>query len=356
VKRLDYYLIKESLPAVFWGLVVVTLLFVGNWMIAEYRFLPIENLSWLVRYRLIIDKTPSFLQMTLPVSVAMGSAMAMARLTRESELTVMRSAGVPIIRTIVPFAAIGLVAGVLNYYNSDFLMPVAEKDFATNIGKTTALGVIPNFASNSMFRLRQYDVSVGSVERTSSTTAVFNQVLLIEHPRQGQYTIVRADVGNYDRGIFRFPSAYVFWLRGDNLITARPANLTINEQIILDDIISLPTTDQQTAASLWATIKDLKQAGQKSNDQEVAFYARYSVPLACILFGIVSPILAVRFARTGTVAGVLLSIFLVFLYYNAYMVSTDVLGKLGWVAPVMAAWLPNILFLGLGLLGLRRLE
>ena len=28
----------------------------------------------------------------------------------------------------------------------------------------------------------------------------------------------------------------------------------------------------------------------------------------------------------------------------------------GWVAPVMAAWLPNILFLGLGLLGLRRLE
>jgi len=66
--------------------------------------------------------------------------------------------------------------------------------------------------------------------------------------------------------------------------------------------------------------------------------------------------LAVRFARTGTVAGVLLSIFLVFLYYNAYMVSTDVLGKLGWVAPVMAAWLPNILFLGLGLLGLRRLE
>jgi lipopolysaccharide export LptBFGC system permease protein LptF len=294
--------------------------------------------------------------MTIPVSVAMGSAMVMSRLTRESELTVMRASGVPILRTIVPFTVIGIVAGVLSYFNSDFLMPPALRDFATNAGKTAMLNVIPNFASNSMFRLQEWDVSVGAVQRTGITTATFNQVLLIEHPRAGQYMIIEADIGTYDRGVFRCPNAYAFVLRGDNLISAKPKSLTINEPVNLDNIINPPDKSQQTAATLWKSIQEAKQENLPSKELEVEFYSRYSVPLACVILGIVSPILSVHFGRTGTVAGVLLSILLLFLYYNAHIVATDVLGKLGWVHPALAAWLTNILFVCLGLFGLRRLE
>jgi lipopolysaccharide export system permease protein len=66
--------------------------------------------------------------------------------------------------------------------------------------------------------------------------------------------------------------------------------------------------------------------------------------------------MAVNFARSGAFMGVLLSIFLVLLYYNAYVISTEILGRNSWVSPVVAAWLPNVVFLVLGLVFLRRAE
>ena len=68
------------------------------------------------------------------------------------------------------------------------------------------------------------------------------------------------------------------------------------------------------------------------------------------------PVFAIIFARTGGFAGVLLSFFLVLLYYNAFIVSTEIFGKNGWLDPVIAAWLPNVVFAVIGLFAMRRLE
>ena len=39
-----------------------------------------------------------------------------------------------------------------------------------------------------------------------------------------------------------------------------------------------------------------------------------------------------------------MSMVCVWMYFNLYIVSTEVLGRNGWVNPVMAAWLPNLIF------------
>lgn len=351
-------MLKEMAVPMFWATVVVTLLFQANYLIAEFRFLNISHLNWAAKWQLILLKTPSFLQMSLPVGVSMGGAMSMSRLTRESELTALRAAGVPIMRCILPATVAGMVLGAINFYSGNYLMPKAEVDAYNVQNKMTALGVIPDFASNQIFKLKQYTISVGQIRRIGENKVSLQNVVLFEHPRANQTAITHAQEGVYDHGVWKFPNGFYFLLEGSSLTMAKAKQIIFNEKIVIDDFFADPANnaDTQTLAALWQSIESFKKSGQKPNELETRYYVRFSVPAACLLFGLVSPVLAVRFAKSGVVAGVILSIFLVLLYYNLYMISTEVFGKQGWMPPMLAAWLPNVIFLVLGIWGVRRLE
>ena len=83
---------------------------------------------------------------------------------------------------------------------------------------------------------------------------------------------------------------------------------------------------------------------------------KFSVPAACIIFALIGPVFAIYFARSGGFVGVFLSIFLVLLYYNAFVISTEILSKIGQIPGWLAAWLPNMIFAAIGILAIRRLE
>ena len=99
-----------------------------------------------------------------------------------------------------------------------------------------------------------------------------------------------------------------------------------------------------------------KKARQDMTMQEVGYYVRFSVPAACIVFALTGPVFAVWLARSGAFIGVLLSIVLVLIYYNVFIVSTEIIGRNGWLDPMLSAWLPNIIFAVLGFFALRRAE
>ncbi len=89
---------------------------------------------------------------------------------------------------------------------------------------------------------------------------------------------------------------------------------------------------------------------------EVAYHTKFSVPAACIVFAITGPAFAIWLSNRGGFVGVFLSVVMVMLYFNVYIISTQVFAANHWVSPMVAAWLPNVVFAFLGLFALRRLE
>jgi lipopolysaccharide export system permease protein len=65
---------------------------------------------------------------------------------------------------------------------------------------------------------------------------------------------------------------------------------------------------------------------------------------------------AVWMSRAGPFVGVLFSLAMVLAYYNAFVISTEIFGRNGWLPPIAAAWLPNVIFFLLGLWAIRRAE
>jgi lipopolysaccharide export system permease protein len=298
------------------------------------------------------------MNMTLPVGVSLAASLAFTRFTRESELTAMRAAGTPILRVIWPVAIFGFVVAIGNYYLVERVMPRSEQKFTDIARKVGLLGIMPEFRSNAVIYLQDYTASFGSVIRSGGNTLQLTKVTLIENPSPDETRIYRADSGTYKDGIWTLDKPYGWILSGLTLTGVHPRkrDMVIDQRIIIDDLMNPRTQETETADELLAAIQNGRKTGLDTRELEVAYHSRFSVPAACIIFAFVAPIFSILFARTGGFAGVLLSIFLVMVYYNVFVICTDIFGRLGWMPPIAAAWLPNLIFGIIGIIGLRRLE
>lgn len=357
MKIIDRYLIRELFVPFLIGTFAVVMMFLANLLIFEFKNISLQHIPLLAIIQLLVYKAPNYLNMTLPVGMSLAASLAYARLARESELTAMRAAGVSIVRTVMPVAAVGLAVGIGNYVLAEKVMPPAEKAFRNVAVKVGVLATVPSFSSNAMVKLRNYTMSIGSVTKEGEDTIILNKILMVERPGIDETTLVTAESGLYRDGIWTLHNAYLRTFKGDDLINAKPRHdIIINEKIVLQDLLLPPAPEEETGPELLSAIANMRKLGVDSRELEVAYHVRYSVPASCFVFAVVAPIFAILFSRSGGFVGVLLSIIIVFVYYNAFIISTEILGRNGAVPPAVAAWLPNLLFIALGAFGLRRLE
>jgi lipopolysaccharide export system permease protein len=354
--RLDRYVLRELVVPFLIGTVAVALMFDANLLIYLGKTFDLATVPPAAIAQYVIAKTPGYLNLTLPVGMALGASLAMSRLARDSEITAIRTAGASIKRCLVPFTLFGLAVAVGDFLLEERVIPVSER-FSNKLEREMgALMVTPSFTQNSFLKLDRYQVSIGSAQRSGPEGVDLTDVVLISRPKLDTVEIVTAKHGAYDHGFWSLKGATFRLIQGDDLIQFKKEDVTINERISLTDLFLPPPPEQLPLSELSKAIAAAHREGRNARMLEIQLHDRFSVPAACLIFGFVAPLLAIPYARTGGFAGVLLSVFLVFLYYNAYIISTEIIGRNGWVNPFVASWLTNILFVVLGLFVLRRVE
>ncbi|MBV6457587.1 MAG: hypothetical protein HONBIEJF_00700 [Fimbriimonadaceae bacterium] len=333
-------------------------MFQANILIALFKQLPMQDVPVQAIVQIVFYKTPFFLNMTLPVGMALASSLAMSRLTRETELTAMRAAGVSILRVVLPIGFFGVLVSVLNFYIVERVMPRTERQANRLMAKTGATALGSDLRTNVTFNLKQYFVQIQHIARSRAGSLQLSGVLLVERPRPNEVWVYTAERGLYENGVWTLNDTIVRGMKGENLTVVKPRqNVVINERIDIDSMMSQTTmTEEKTLAQLERDIQEGRRLKRDTKKAEINYHTRFSVPAACLVFAFTGPVMAVSFARSGAFMGVLLSIILVLLYYNAYVISTEIFGRNGWMSPMMSAWLPNIVFLVLGLAFLRRAE
>ncbi|MEM7387489.1 MAG: LptF/LptG family permease, partial [Verrucomicrobiota bacterium] len=89
-------------------------------------------------------------------------------------------------------------------------------------------------------------------------------------------------------------------------------------------------------------------------DHRTFLHHRIAAPWSCLVIAFVATPLGIVFSRRGMMGGVALAIF----FFAAILFITELflaLGRTGHIAPILAAWIPNLLFflIGMGLLFMR---
>jgi lipopolysaccharide export system permease protein len=357
IKKLDTYVVREMIVPFLLGTLGVCMMFQAAAYIDIAKKINMSNtrpqdVAWYILYN-----TPAYLNLTLPVGATLGSALAMSRLARESELTAMRAAGAKILRVILPIAFMGLLISISHFLMIERVMPPLSRK-AKTMGAN--IGYLPNAGdvkTNAMIQLGPSTACFGTVMKQGDTLNL-QKVLLVEKLADGGLKLTSAKEGTYKDGVWLIPSPYERVLDGQLMRSAHSSQRTlkIKQRIIVGDLFAPPVGEELSVEQVRESIVAAKQIGNDTKKLEVQLQAKFALPVSCLIFAFVGPIFAIIFARSGGFAGVFLSLGLCVLYYNAYIISTEILYKFSFMPAWLAAWLTNIVFALLGLVAIRRLE
>lgn len=299
-------------------------------------------------------KTPAISLQIAPLAVLMGALLTMGMLMRNHEVTAMRSCGISLARIAWPFLLFALAVGLLLLWFTAEVIPLAN-------GRAEA-------------------VKHARIEKKGGTKAFRSDRPWIQI---GTRTLMNAEVVEPDGGRLHGVSLYQlgdgFTL--DELIEAKEARFTEGRWVLLDGLhrrllpdgrlettpfaqrgltLSQTPEDLQTSLSLepedmtladvWDYAVRLRRDGYNVARILTDYYGRIAFPFASTVMAIVGVALSLRRVgvRGGGVAiGVGQALVLGFGYWATHSVAIA-LGRSGVLAPVLAGWVTNLLFLAFG--------
>jgi lipopolysaccharide export system permease protein len=333
-------------------------MFLANTLIAYSQEVFSRDIPLVSVLQYLTLKVPQTLNMTLPVGVTLAGSLAISRLVRESELTAMRAAGISIKRIMVPFLLVGLLVALLSFYLAEFVTPKTEARASETMRKIFASAEAVDLRSNVLLKLNngEYHASLGLVRKNDKGHVVIDDILVFQKPKRGEDWVVQAPKATYDDGLLQLFDATVVKMAGAQTQFFYPKVWEINLRMSLDDFFGVRAPESMSITELRNAMREWRAEGQDMRAVEIVYHNKLAVPAACLVFALFAPVVALYFSRGGAFVGVLVAIIIVFLYYNIWILTSQVLAK-GWIMPpIVGAWLPNVLFASAGAYALWRAE
>lgn len=199
MKRLHSMIIKAFLGPLIVTFAIVLFILVMQFLWKYVDDLMGKGLEWYVLVELLTYATASFVPLALPLAVLLASIMTLGGLGENSELVPMRSAGLGLIRVMLPLFFFVVLLSGFSFYFSNNLLPVANLKFQSLLWDVTrkkpALNLRPGIFYDGIdgFRLR--------VEDKDEDSGTLHDVLIYDHRAafQGNRTVVRARSGSMRR-------------------------------------------------------------------------------------------------------------------------------------------------------------
>lgn len=356
MRRLDRYVSKELLIPLFTGIVVIAFLFASNELIALLKQLNISALTPAAIAQLVLLKMPQWLILTLPVGMAIGASLAIGRMSRESEITALRATGTSIRRILLPIAVWGGFIGALDFWIAEEVQPKAAERWRKIGEEALLVSAQPSIQSDVLLKLGRYNVRIGRLERRNDGSLFVEECFLFEILGPEEVIVTQSRTGVYENGTWKFPTATIRWLKGLDLVQFKSEKVEFFEPISISSFMSQGRDARDlTLKELRASIKQSEALGRKDLKSMVEAESRFAVPASCLIFALTGALAALRFSKSSPFIGLMVSLVLVGLYYNLYIICGEV-GARGWLPPMASAWAPNALYIALSLILYWRLD
>ena len=302
--------------------------------------------------RLYSVRLPEILVMLLPYALLLSILYCLGRLSRSREIVAMIQTGRGLARLTMPFLVGGVLASLLCVGLNYQWAPAAVAAENSILRESKGLGGVaePNIRYRNFPARRLW--MVGSFPPDYQKGVPLQKVMVIqEHPDGRLATIITADTAAWN------PMTQDWILRGVRKRVFDDApyphfELEIPDPLIVTNWDEVPTqiirpgmpAEQLGIPDLndWlAANPEINRASRGGHLTQ--WHYRWSQPFNCLIVVLLAVPLGVVFSRRGTGGGVAMAIFLCagMLFVSSACLN---LGDAGYMKPVWAAWLPNLLF------------
>jgi len=369
MKIIQKYVLREFLLpfaycfCTFYGLYVLSTLFSTFKKIAEAH----PPAGFVIRY--LLDYMSPYVVWLLPASLMLAALYTMWRFCHHSEIIAMRANGLSYATVVAPMLGVAAVAAVLCAINQEFYAPqgreFARRAEANNFRPPPpAIQAVDyyNYAARRTWRINRMNLN--------NPRVLEGVVITIERPDGRKIVDIVCQRAEHLDGIWwLYAPQYRYFDENANPMNAPSnplLNLTVRPMPHFNETPRDFVIEGKVAAKEkgWdcLSLRDMVwwvKAHPRSEDPGKLYdiHARIAMPWACIVITLFAIPAGVATGRQSVFKGVLLAIGLFFGFYmasNGCMLLAQ--KKYEVLSPWLAAWLPNITFLGAGLVLFARLR
>lgn len=349
---LDNFVLSQVIGAT----LVCLILFIIVWIAPETLFKIIkkilnDHISIYTAFKLLIFEIPKVLAKAIPVGILLGSLFTFDRLSKNSELSILRGIGLSFSRIMMPVIYFGILLSVLCYFVNDKLVPFASQKLGESKGggshfvyivenpdKTPKQNIIvSNFSPHRIF-----DITVlNFANENYSDVTTFK-------------SIVFAPYATLQNNAWVLEDALIYTIDSDGIYTnieRKEKYPILEEQNQAKEVfdLMLNTTRKErvfTNGQISKYSKLLKKAHFSDEYKyfRAKLYQRYLHPLTCILFAIIGCLLGFAPVRSQKLIGYTIAVGMIFGYYIT-LPFFDLLAQKAVLPPFVAAAFPIILFI-----------
>ena len=350
LKILDRYIISEVLSFVTLTASALTIMLIVRTLFELTDMLINERVAWPYIIKLLVYRLPAFLILTFPMSLLASSELAIGRLSTDSEITAMRAGGISLRRMAIPFVIAALVVSILSFVINDYIVPEANYHYH-NIIHEIAQKKDPSCIRQNVF-FRDAENRYFYVNRFDEKNMIMRDIIVYEFTGEESLRTITAKEGTWVADTWKLENGTIYNNHEgeEGVYEMSFATLDIILKEDLQKFFKTQRTPQEMSSKeLRQHIDILQQAGVDTKSFEVYLYMKYSVPLSGLIFVLLGVPLGLRVKRGSKATGIIISIVLVFIYYISVSTIRS-FGRGGTIIPVLAAWLPNIIFAILGII------
>lgn len=349
---LDNFILSQVIGAT----LVCLILFIIVWIAPETLFRIIkkilrDHITYVTALKLLILEVPKVLAKAIPVGILLGSIFTFDRLSKNSELSILRGIGLSFNRIMLPVICFGCLLTVFCYFVNDKLVPIASEKLGESRGggshfvyivenpdKTPKQNIIvSNFTPKSI-----YDITVmnfSSEKYTDATT--FKSIVFSPLAKKEKNCWIL-----YDALIYEIDEDGIY----KNVLKQKTYPILTEEgksQEVYD--LMLNTTRKERVFTNHQISKYSKLLKKANFSDEYRYfraklYQRYLHPITCILFAIIGCLLGFSPPRSQRLVGFTIAVGIIFGYYIT-LPFFDLLAQKGVLPPIIAAGLPIVLFI-----------
>jgi lipopolysaccharide export system permease protein len=337
-----------------------------------------ESLKFIIKYdvsptiflQMMVYAAPQFIILSIPMGVLLGTLISVGKLNSELQITALRTCGVSLYRLLAPYFIVGTLLSGLTFLGNETVVPWGLESL-TNL-KNSLL----NSGEDSEARLGPINEPIYKngklqwllVAEDSEGNRLYDVFLLFrDQKNHANDQLIIATWAEWEGQNWTFHEVQTYSLKDPRdgtpgQMQTRMSSMVVRDLNISPESLRMRKQDVESLriVQLQQLLRDELASGVDPESKTIRdimtkMYGKYAIPFTPLVFIIIAVPLSIMPQRSSTSMGMGFALLIVMIYYVLLSVCQK-MGASGIIVPMLAAWLPNILICGIGLILMQRRE
>lgn len=342
MNKLSKYILEEIYPIFIISNIFFIFILLFDKVVDLTDLVFSKNVPTIIIIETFIFYLPSFMMVTIPTSALLAVMTAHNRLSADAELVVMKSLGLSPMSLLRPTIYFGILATLLAFLTSFYLLPYGNKYAIYNLKRTVEFVSLKDIKENEFYKEIP---SITIYVKKKVDYNKFLQITLIDE--KGGSLITAAEADAYQKF-----GAVIFDLKNGAIIQGKNDRYGKIEFKRFYFVVNVDSNlNREIKSERFMFMDELISRLNDGYIYKFEFSKRVALPFSTLIMALLGLNMGVFFHRANRSINWIIALGIIFSYNVIMFMSENLAGKIN---PYFAPWIANTIFAFLSLIRIGR--